>query len=191
MSKNVKRLTFQFGNHMIERIIEFINTSWRTIAPFVIVDQFEKGVILRFGKYHKNILPGFNFKIPLIDSVHTVEAVQTTIRIQPQTLTTRDDMTITTSAVLTYEIRDPKLFLLEVWEGREAIKDITLAEIKKIVAQNKWEDLNKRLIETLITTEVRKQGKLYGVYVKKFGFADLAKIKTIRLITGTGEAWDD
>lgn len=175
---------------MIERIIEFINTSWGTIAPFVIVDQFEKGVILRFGKYHKNILPGFNFKIPLIDSVHIVEAVQTTIRIQPQTLTTRDDMTITTSAVLTYEIRDPRLFLLDVWEGREAVKDVALAEIKKIVARSNWIDLNNKLIETQITLEIRKQVKMYGVYVKRFGFADLAKIKTIRLITGTGEVWD-
>lgn len=168
---------------MLETLLQFIGDKLGTLSPVVVIDQFEKGVLLRLGKYNKTLEPGLHGKLPIIDAVLTVEAVQTTLRIQPQTLTTKDGVTVTTSAVLRYEIHDPKSFLLDVWEGRDAVNDIALAEIKQTVTDSNWEDLRKSEAEKEIIKNIRRSIKDYGVAVKKFGFADLARMKTIRLVT--------
>jgi membrane protease subunit HflK len=173
---------------MLEQILAAISNSWGALAPFVVIDQFERGVVLRLGKYHRTLTPGLHPKAPLIDHVLTVEAVQTTIRIQPQTLTTADGVSVTVSAVVQYEIRDPKLFLLDVWEPRDAVRDIILAEVKRAVSVHIWPELNDEGIEREALHACRRQLKTYGVHVKRFVFADLGRIRTIRLIGGAWES---
>ena len=170
---------------MWERLADILSNSWTLLSPCVVVKQYELGVVLRFGKYRRDVEPGLRYKIPLIETVLIVEAVQTTMRVRTQTLTTQDGISVTTSAVLQYEIKKPKPFLLEVWEGLDAINDVAMAEIKRVVSTNTWEQLNSKDMEQVIKTEIGKQIKPYGVTIKRFGFADLGKIRTIRIINSS------
>ena len=54
---------------MFDKIIEFIIRFWKDLLPFVIVEQWNEALILRFGKFKKLIKPGIHFKIPFFDSV--------------------------------------------------------------------------------------------------------------------------
>lgn len=167
---------------MWEKIAEVVAVYWGLLTPFVVINQYEKAVILRLGLYLRTLGPGLHWKWPGYDAVLTVEAVQTTMRIQPQTLTTKDGISVTTSGVLQYKIENPEPYLLGVLEGQDAINDITMAEIKRVIADNDWKNLNNHDIETKVIKKVRNQVGKHGVEAIKFGFADLGRIRTIRLI---------
>jgi membrane protease subunit HflK len=169
---------------MWANILEILSDSWSALTPFFTIPQYEKGVILRLGKYLRTVEPGPHWKMPFVDTWLSVEAVQTTMHVQKQTLATRDGVSVTTSAVLQYEIKDPKLFLLEVYEGIDAINDIALSEIKDVITNHTWEQirLESEILEKEIVKKIRRQVRAYGVHIKRFGFADIGKIKTIRLM---------
>ena len=71
---------------MIERLIDIIVGVWDELVPVVVVDAYEAGVILRLGKYHKDLKPGLNFKVPFIDSPIGTVVVTTTLHLDPQTI---------------------------------------------------------------------------------------------------------
>lgn len=177
---------------MWEHLASFIANSWEAIAPFIIVKQYEKGIILRVGKFNRKLSPGLHFKLPIVEALLTVESVQTTMLIQPQTLTTKDGVTIMTSGALQYEITDAKIFLLDVYEARDAVRDTVLMEVKKTIQSTTWDELGYPIIDNKLTLKIRRRLKDYGVHVKRFGFIDIGRIKTLRLITGNGdhdESW--
>lgn len=167
---------------MWEKVLEFVSNSWYSLTPIVIINQYEKGVILRLGEYHRTIAPGPRWKIPVIDAVHRCEAVQTSLHAQPQSLTTYDDVGINTSGVLWYEIADPYPFLLKLWEGSDFINDVMLMCIRDVVAGGYWQDLNNRQTKGKIKRMISKVLKPHGIKVIEFGFADLSRARTYRII---------
>ena len=78
---------------MFERVLDFIATSWNVLRPLLVVSDYEGGVVLRFGRYNREITPGLNWKIPLADNAIITSTVTTTMALRPQTLTTKDDLT--------------------------------------------------------------------------------------------------
>jgi regulator of protease activity HflC (stomatin/prohibitin superfamily) len=93
---------------VFDRILDWIDRGWHFLKPFFIVDCFEKAGVLRFGKYHRSAMPGFHWKVPLIEKVMEVTAVETTWHSPAQPLTTKDDVAVTVTTVVRYEVTDPK-----------------------------------------------------------------------------------
>lgn len=168
---------------MIERIIDFISSSWNISRPWVVVNDYEGGVILRFGRFLREIKPGFHWKIPFADSAVTTSTVITTMSLRPQTLTTKDDLTVVISAIVKYHIANVRAYLLDVWDSADVLNDVTLGSIRQIVASTKYEDLYGKPIENEVLNTVQKEAGIFGVYVHKVTFSDLGKVHSIRLIT--------
>ena len=89
---------------MFERVLDFIAASWNILRPLVVVSDFEGGVILRFGRYNRVITPGLHWKIPLAENAIVTSTVITTMALRPQTLTTKDDLTLVLSAIVKYHM---------------------------------------------------------------------------------------
>jgi hypothetical protein len=96
---------------VFDRILDWLDRGWALLKPFFVVDCFEKAGVLRFGKYHRSAMPGFHWKIPLIEKVMEVTAVETTWHSPAQPLTTKDDVAVTVTTVVRYEVEDPKAYI--------------------------------------------------------------------------------
>ena len=48
-----------------------------------VINQYEKGVILRLGKYHSTADSGINFIIPFLDSMIKVDMREKVINVDP------------------------------------------------------------------------------------------------------------
>ena len=72
----------------------FFEFIWSILGLFqfwTIVDQYERGVVLRLGKYLRTIEPGFHWLLPLgIDRAILHEVILTTRQLDEQSLTTYD-----------------------------------------------------------------------------------------------------
>jgi len=168
---------------MFERIFDFLASFWNVLRPWVVVDEYEGGVILRFGRFHSELMPGLHWKLPLADVPVTTSTVITTMALRPQTLTTRDDLTIVISAIVKYHIEDVRAYLLDIWDSADVLNDVTLGAIKEIVALVDYRDLQRKEIEDDVLNTVQKEAKKFGVDVQKVTFSDLGRVRSIRLIT--------
>jgi regulator of protease activity HflC (stomatin/prohibitin superfamily) len=168
---------------VFERIFDFIAGFWNVLRPWVVVNDFEGGVILRFGRYYRELRPGLHWKMPLADNALTTSTVITTMALRPQTLTTRDDLTIVISAIVKYHIADVRAYLLDIWDSADVLNDVTLGAIKETVASVEYSDLQEKSIESHVLEMVRKEAEKFGVDVQKVTFSDLGKVRSLRLIT--------
>ena len=73
-----------------------------------IVNQYEKGLIVRLGKYSSTANSGVVFLIPFIDQLILVDMREKVISVEPQQVITKDNVLVTVDAVIYYKVEKIK-----------------------------------------------------------------------------------
>jgi regulator of protease activity HflC (stomatin/prohibitin superfamily) len=121
-----------------------------------IVRQYERGVVLRFGRLIKTREPGFNLIIPIVDRMIKVELRVVTMVVEPQVVITKDNVTIKVDAVVYFMVMDPVKAVLQVADYIKATTQIALTTLRSVLGQSDLDELlferekiNKRLSEII------------------------------------------
>jgi len=170
---------------MFDKIFDFISLFWDVITPAFIIDQTEHGIIKRLGIFNREAPPGLRWKWFFIESYESESTLITTLGLNSQTLTTKDNKSIVISAIIKYRIQDVKTYLLTVYEPEDVLADVTMGEIQKQVKKTDYIGLLK--VERKILPKVRKAVKDYGVIIEGITFIDIGAVKSIRLIQDAQE----
>jgi regulator of protease activity HflC (stomatin/prohibitin superfamily) len=112
-----------------------------------IVSQYEKGLVLRLGKYHATANSGLNFLAPLIDEMMKVDMREKVINVEPQKVITRDNVTVTVDAVIYYRVVDPVRAVFEVQNFGLAATTLAQTNLRNLIG-------DKSLDETLIARDM-------------------------------------
>ncbi|MBI4186867.1 MAG: slipin family protein, partial [Chloroflexi bacterium] len=104
-------------------IIALIVVVVLILMPFTVkvVKQYERGVMLRFGRLVGLRKPGFNMIIPFVDRMTKVSLRIVTMVLEPQEVITRDNVTVKVDAVVYFLVIDPIKAVINVENYREAI----------------------------------------------------------------------
>ena len=101
-----------------------------------VVRQSEVRIIERFGKYNKTADAGLNFILPFVDTVRAVVSLkQQTMDVTPQSVITKDNVTITIDTVVFYQIIDPVKAVYEIESLQKGIAYIAITTIRDIVGK--------------------------------------------------------
>ncbi|SIO29750.1 slipin family protein [Agromyces cerinus] len=112
-----------------------------------IVKQYERGVVLRFGRLHSVREPGIRFIIPIVDVMTKVSLRIVTLPIQSQGIITKDNVTVGVSAVAYYRVADAVKSVIAIENVKSAIEQIAQTTLRRVVGQH-------HLDETLADTAV-------------------------------------
>ncbi len=112
-----------------------------------IVRQYEKGLILRLGKYHATVSSGLNFLMPLIDDIQKVDMREQVINVEPQKVITRDNVSVVVDAVIYYRVIDPVRAVFEVQNFGLAATTLAQTNLRNLIG-------DKALDETLIARDI-------------------------------------
>jgi len=112
-----------------------------------IVKQYEKGLVLRLGKYHATADSGLNFLTPLVDEMHKVDMREQVINVEPQKVITRDNVSVTVDAVIYYRVIDPVRAVFEVQNFGLAATTLAQTNLRNLIG-------DKALDETLIARDI-------------------------------------
>ena len=112
-----------------------------------IVAQYEKGLVLRLGKYHATANSGLNFLAPLIDEMIKVDMREQVINVEPQKVITRDNVTVTVDAVIYYRVSDPVRAVFEVRNFALAATTLAQTNLRNLIG-------DKSLDETLTARDM-------------------------------------
>lgn len=168
---------------MLDRLIDLLLQWVGWLVPFTVIDAFERAVVLRLGKFNRELPPGFHWIIPFeVDRVISDNVVPRTINLSAQSLTTSDGAQIVIGVIVTARIHDIQKALLEVETVDEALQDSCYAEIARVVHEHTWEELQADSINDALQKACRKRAFTYGVEILRAQVSDLARCKSLRLI---------
>lgn len=167
---------------MFEKLIDLLAGAWDALRPYEIVEAYNRGVVLRFGKYSRTLAPGIHWKWPLAEDVVSVLACITTLPLPPQTLTTRDDVGVVVAAVVKYEIVKPEPYVTDIWDQRDVLSDVTMGAVRQAVSAIDYKDLIEQPPERSVLELVRREVNKYGFKIHAITFTDLGRVRSLRLI---------
>jgi regulator of protease activity HflC (stomatin/prohibitin superfamily) len=138
--------------------------------------EWERAVVLRFGKFYKVRGPGLYFLPPLSD--HVCRIIDIRIRVTDfyaQETITGDSVTVRVDAFCFWLVWDPQKAALEVEDYEEAIALASKAALRNVISKN---DLSVFLahgdiIEKQIQEEVEKQTTEWGITVQYIEITDI------------------
>src|SRR3954471_9469744 len=74
----------------------------------LIINQYERGVVLRLGKVRAEVKqPGLRLIIPIVDQMRKVSMQIVTLPIESQKIITKDNVSMDVSAVAYYQVTAP------------------------------------------------------------------------------------
>lgn len=101
-----------------------------------IVPQSEVKIIENLGRYSRTASAGPNFIIPFVDRVRaTVSLKEQTMDVQPQSVITKDNVTIRIDTVVFFQITDAKKAVYEIENLQNGIKYLTTTTIRDVVGK--------------------------------------------------------
>jgi regulator of protease activity HflC (stomatin/prohibitin superfamily) len=106
-----------------------------------IVKQYERGVVLRFGKLRGLRQPGLNFIVPFVDRMTKMSLRITTMVLEPQEVITRDNVTVRVDAVVYFMVIDPVKAVINVEEYKQAIIQLALTTLRSVLGQSEMDEL--------------------------------------------------
>ena len=165
---------------MFDKLIDLMVTFIHDILPFKIVDQWEKGVHLRFGVCIKTVEPGLNWKIPFFDQILSTAVITQTVNLSPQTVTSLDDRSVVLSSIVRYHIHNVRQYLLLVMHANDVLVDTSQGIIRDLVENTNWEELVD--LSNIVTPEINRQVEKWGITVELVSFPDLGEITTYRIM---------
>lgn len=131
---------------------------------FKLIDEQERGVVLRFGQFNRIMTPGANMKLPWpIESVFVVNSTKVEIVEETVSVLTKDENIVDIKFNAQYVIEDPRLYLFGYrddvvvaggQQGSETIRQAAESVVREVVGNNTMDTI---LFERDQLTVVAKQ----------------------------------
>jgi modulator of FtsH protease HflK len=131
------------------------------LMGFYQVDQQERAVVLRFGKYLETVQPGLQWNPPLIDQVIKVNTTKVRAVSFREIMLTQDENIVEVKLSVQYVIDDPTKFILKVRDPERSLQHASESALRHVVGGTSMDmvltggrakiglDVNQRLQEYL------------------------------------------
>jgi len=112
-----------------------------------VIKQFEKGLVIRLGRYSHTADAGLVFLLPFIDSLIRVDMREALINVLPQQVITADNVVVTVDAVIYYKVVDPVKAEFEIQNFNFAATTLAQTNLRNLIG-------DKQLDETLTARDI-------------------------------------
>jgi regulator of protease activity HflC (stomatin/prohibitin superfamily) len=152
-------------------------TAGALAAPAVQkMEEWERAIVLRFGKFHRVRGPGLFLLFPIADRI--ANSVDLRIRVtdfSAETTLTRDSVTVTVDAVCFWLVWDAEKAILEVEDYEDAVILSAKTALRAAVSKNDLSIFLERgdQIEEQIRAEVDKKTTEWGITVQHIEITDI------------------
>lgn len=157
--------------------ISFVVVPILLLSGIRIVDQYQRGLVLTFGKFTGIRQPGFRFIVPIVQRMIKIDMRIATVDVPRQEVITLDNVTISVDAVVYFRVADPEKAILEVQNFRTATVLYAQAAMRDAVGSVELDTLlsERDRISKDIKENVDKESDKWGIDV------DTIKIQNVEL----------
>lgn len=110
-------------------------------SMFKVLPEWEKGVILRFGRLMSIRGPGLIIVIPLVERIIRVDTRTITMDIPSQDVITSDNVSMKVNAVIYFRVTEPNKAVTQVADYYFATSQLAQTTLRSVLGQYEMDDL--------------------------------------------------
>ena len=140
------------------------------------VNEYERGVLFRFGKFERILKPGWNIVIPVVESFRKIDIRTKAVDVPEQDAITKDNVSIRINAVIYYKIFDAGKALCEVENFYYAVSQLAQTTMRNVVGSVTLDELltERDKISEEICTIIDRATDPWGIKVENVELKDVA-----------------
>ncbi len=156
-------------------ILFFLFGLFLIFKSIVIVNQYERGIVLTLGTYSYTLNPGLKLVIPIVQNVIKVDVRITTSDIPKQEVITKDNVPANINAVVYYQVIKPEDAVLKVQDYDYAITQYAQTALRDIIGSVTLDELlsERQKISDEIKAIVDDETAAWGVDVTAIKMQDI------------------
>lgn len=139
------------------------------------VNQYERGIKFRFGKYVTMLEPGWRLVWPIIEGYRKVDIRTKAVDVPDQEAITRDNVSAKVNAVIYYRISNSSKAILEVENFYHAVSQLAQTTMRNVIGEISLDDLLSKRNEVAdkIQKIIDKSTDPWGVKVEAVELKDI------------------
>ncbi|NWG37760.1 SPFH domain-containing protein [Nitrososphaera sp.] len=145
-------------------------------AFLMIIKQYERAIILRLGRFQRQVGPGVQTRIPFVDSILVVDIREKVREFTAERMLTKDNVPVTIDAILRYRIIEDRAkdSILNVENFNDMIQQVSQTTLRNNIGASVFQDILSRReevnlhIKSIIASEASSWGiEVTGVEIRQ------------------------
>ena len=105
------------------------------------INEYQRGVKFRLGKYVKTLEPGWRLILPVIEQMQKVDIRVKAVDVPDQEAITQDNISARINAVIYYKVKDAGRAIIEVENYRFAVSQLAQTTMRNVVGEMDLDEL--------------------------------------------------
>ena len=145
------------------------------LKTLVVIDQYERGIVLTLGSYSYTLQPGLKILIPIVQRIIKVDIRITTSDIPQQEVIARDNGPVGINAVVYFQVNKPEDAVLKIQDFTYAVTQYAQTALRDVVGQVELDSLltDRQKIADEIKKIVDSETTEWGVDVTAIKIQDI------------------
>ncbi|XKE44564.1 FtsH protease activity modulator HflK [Halomonas organivorans] len=138
-------------------------------SGFYLVDQSERGVVLRFGKFQEVVTPGLQWNPPLIDDVRMVNVTRVRSVTQTQSMLTQDENIVSVEMSAQYQVAAPRDYVLNVRDPQLSLENALDSALRHVVGGTDMIDIltsGREILGSAVSSRLQSYLDSYGTGIR-------------------------
>jgi regulator of protease activity HflC (stomatin/prohibitin superfamily) len=147
------------------------------VSSVRIVQEYERGVIFRLGRFIGPKGPGIFLLIPILDKMIKIDLRVVTLDVPSQEAISKDNVTLKVNAVVYFRVIDPGKAVIQVEDYRRATWQIAQTTLRNVIGQSELDELlaHREKVNQELQKIIDEQTEPWGVKVS------LVEVKDVEL----------
>lgn len=139
------------------------------------INQYQRGVKFRFGKYTSVMEPGWRIVWPIIEGYRKIDIRTKAVDVPDQEAITRDNVSARVNAVIYYRISNSSKAILEVEDYFFAVSQLAQTTMRNVIGETSLDDLLSKRNEVAESIQkiIDKATDPWGVEVESVELKDI------------------
>lgn len=137
------------------------------IRSFRILNEYERAVIFRLGKFSKVKGPGLIILVPIVDRMVRVSLRIIALDVPSQDIITKDNVSVKVNAVVYFKVVDPNKAIIQVEDFMYATSLVSQTTLRSVLGQSEMDELlsHRETINAKLKILIDNQTEPWGIQV--------------------------
>lgn len=137
------------------------------ISGFRVINEYERGVVFRLGRYVGQKDPGLKWLIPLVERMVVVDLRVVARDVPPQDIITRDNVSVKVNAVIYFRVMQPDKAIIQVENFLYATSQLAQTTLRSILGQVELDELlaDREKINAKLQEEIDIKTDPWGIKI--------------------------
>lgn len=164
-------------------IVAALVVLWILSTCVKMVQQTDAYIIEFLGSYRSTWKAGLHFKLPFVERVvRRVSLKENVVDFEPQSVITRDNVTVQIDTVVFYQVTDPQRYAYGVNNPLAAIENLTSTTLRNVIGDLELDQTltSRESINSRMSAALDDATDAWGIKINRVELKDITPPQTIR-----------